>query len=309
MNFVKSDTNVSPLIPNRLLTVSGYTLHRVDRPASSRLAKGHGGVAILVRESFSVTVLPTPTTTSADRSNLEVIWAKIGAKQQRQFLFASVYRHPTNTRQQVEADLDDFEMQLQHLLTQYPGVTAVIAGDFNLCLIKNEPHLGARLIQLLADYGLLPANSTHATYRPAGTLLDIIATNRPSAVTRSGVTRCHYGTPHDFTRIALRHAAATRRKGRVAEIRPLSRIDDNDFNWSLSASDWSDMHQATSPDTKWEAFLSVFSPLLDGAAPVRRVRLPPPGAPRITDETRQLMVRRRALRSPGLVTPAPTTKR
>ena len=89
-------------------------------------------MAILARESFSVTVLPTPTTTSADRSTLEVIWAKIGAKQQRQFLFASVYRHPTNTRQQVEADLDDFEMQLQHLLTQYPGVTAVIAGDFKL---------------------------------------------------------------------------------------------------------------------------------------------------------------------------------
>ena len=35
-------------------------------------------------------------------------------------------------------------------------------------------------------------------------------------------------------------------------------------------------------------------------APRRRVRLPPPGAPRITDETRDLLARRRALLGPGL---------
>ena len=173
--------------------------------------------------------------------------------------------------------------------------------------MKEEPHLGAHLSQLLSNYDFHLANRTRATYRPANTLLDIIATNRPSAVTRRGVTRCHYGSPHDFTRIALRHVAATGRKGVVTETRSISRIHDTDLNWSLLTSDWSDVLQADSPDDKWAAFLAVFTSLLDRAAPRRRVRLPPPGAPRITDETRDLLARRRALLGPGLSRPDYTT--
>ena len=288
-----------PSVPNRLIGVDGYTLHRADRPATSGLAKGHGGVAILAKRCHDVSVVPTPVTTSRARSNLEVLWTKVGVRRRRQLLFAAVYRHPTNTRQQVDADLDDFEMQLQHFLAQYPGATVVVAGDFNLCIKKQETHLGAQLTQILSNYDFHLANTTFATYRPAGTLLDIIATNRPDAVTRRGVTKCHYGTPHDFTRIALRHVSATVRRGAVTETRPISRIDDAEFNWSLLTSDWSDLHLADTPEGKWAAFLAVFTSLLDRAAPRRRVRLPPPGAPRITDETRDLLARRRALLGPG----------
>ena len=293
-----SELWLRPSVPNRLVSVDGYNLYRADRPAASRLAQGHGGVAILVKAAYSVTVLPTPVT-GVEPSNLEIIWAKVAIKQQRQLLFASVYRHPTNTQRQVEADIGDFEMQLQHLTAQYPGATVVIAGDFNLCLLKNEPHRGAHLSRLLSTYNLHLANTTRATYRPAGTLLDILATNRPNAVVRRGVTRCHYGTPHDFTRIALRQVGTMGRRGATVECRAMSRIDDADFNWSLSMSDWSGVYRADCPDVKWAAFLAVFAPLLDSVAPLRRVRLPPPGAPRVTDATRELLARRRALLSPS----------
>ena len=283
-----------PSVPNRLISINGYNLYRADRPVASSLAKGHGGVAILVKAAYSVTVLPTPVT-AVRLSNLEIIWAKVAIKKQRQLLIASVYRHPTNTRRQIEADMDDFEMQLQHHTAQFPGATVVIAGDFNLCLFKNEPNRGARLSRLLSTYDFHLANTTRATYRPADTLLDIIATNRPTAVVRRGVTRCHYGTPHDFTRIALRQVGTIGRRRASVECRPMSRIDDASFNWSLSISDWSGVYRADSPDTKWAAFLAVFIPLLDSVAPIRRVKLPPPGAPRITDATRELLARRRTL--------------
>ena len=118
-------------------------------------------------------------------------------------------------------------------------------------------------------------------------------------MTRRGVTRCHYGSPHDITRIALRHVSATGRRGAVIETRPISRIDDADFSWSLLTSDWSDVHSADSPESKWAAFLAVFTSLLNRVAPRRRVRLPPPGAPRITDATRDLLARRRTLLGSG----------
>ena len=135
---------MTPSVPNRLINIDGYVIHRKDRPTSSRLAKGHGGVAVIVKSVYEVTVLPTPSTITSAESNLEIIWVKINVKLSRQLIIASIYRHPTNTQRQIEADLDDFEMQLQHILTQYPGATVIIAGDLNLCIKRNEPRLGAR---------------------------------------------------------------------------------------------------------------------------------------------------------------------
>ena len=63
-----------PSVPNRLISINGYNLYRADRPVASSLAKGHGGVAILVKAAYSVTVLPTPVT-AVRLSNLEIIWA------------------------------------------------------------------------------------------------------------------------------------------------------------------------------------------------------------------------------------------
>ena len=41
-----NETWLTSYVPTRLLTVSGYQLHRCDRPCTSRLAKGHGGVSL-----------------------------------------------------------------------------------------------------------------------------------------------------------------------------------------------------------------------------------------------------------------------
>ena len=116
---------------------------------------------------------------------------------------------------------------------------------------------------------------------------------------RRGVTHCPYGTPHDFTRIALRQIGSIGLRGATVECRPLKQINDAEFNQSLSASDWSGVYLADSPGTKCAAFLAVFTPLLDSAAPLRRVRLPPPGAPRVAPATRELLARRRALLGAG----------
>ena len=54
------ETWLESRIPDRLLTVQGYRLFRLDRPAESPLAKGHGGVAILVRDNLSCEMLARP---------------------------------------------------------------------------------------------------------------------------------------------------------------------------------------------------------------------------------------------------------
>ena len=128
------ETWTTPSVPTRLLQVDGYKLCRVDWPSHSMLPYGHG-VAILTRECYEVEKLPTPVTT-ATSSNLEIIWCLIRTAKRKRLLIASIYRHPTNTQQQLTADFDDLESQLQHMLITHPDVTLVIAGDLNVCLLQ-----------------------------------------------------------------------------------------------------------------------------------------------------------------------------
>ena len=84
-----SETWLTANVPTRLLTVSGYQLHRCDRPRTSRLAKGHGGVALLSRDAYDVTVLPTPAADNG--SNLEALWTTVRTSRHRQLLVGSFY--------------------------------------------------------------------------------------------------------------------------------------------------------------------------------------------------------------------------
>ena len=287
-------------MPSRLLSISGYRLFRCDRPSERGLARGHGGVALLVRDAFRVEVLPTPAT-GVQSSNLEALWAKVSVGKCRRILFASVYRVPKNTSAQVAADLEDLESQLQHMLVSHPGATVVLAGDLNCSLLKpTADSPGQRLTRLLATYGLRIANTQQPTYRPANSLLDIVATNRPALAVRAGVTRCHYGTPHDFTRVVFRHGDGEKRQaGPVIQRRCLRRVDPGQFNVQLSVTDWSPVLLTQRPAEKWEEFRRIFLSQLNAVAPVTRMRLRQPGAPPVTDDTRQLLADRRRALLPG----------
>jgi len=224
----------------------------------------------------------------------------------RRVIFASVYRHPTNTHEQLTADFEDLEAQLQHVLTRYPRTTVIIAGDLNTCLLKSPTsNTGSAprdwLHQLVATYGLHICNQVAPTYRPTSSLLDVIITNRPELVTRTDVARCHYGGPHDFTRVSLSQNDLSVNDRTEIETRCLNQIDTVSFNSILAEADWGAVYEAADPTEKWESFLQVFIPLLDGVAPVKRVRLPRARAPPLIRETRDLLARRRAALAAGPV--------
>ena len=298
------ETWITPNIPNRLLQIDGYKLHRVDRGKNSKLPYGHGGAALLTRDTYEVEKVPTPVTATTTTSNLEIIWCLVRTAKMKRLLVASVYRHPTNTQQQLTADFEDLESQLQHMLATYPCTTLVIAGDLNVCLLKKPSPAatstpGDRLRQLVTTYGLHICNTTAPTYRTADTLLDVLITNRPNQVIRSGVTRCSYGGPHDFSRMVLRQSGRDARRRTVIQSRCLGRLDTERFSETLANADWRPVYSEADPTTKWSAFLRAFTPLIDEAAPVRQVRLPAAGAPPLSGETRQLLAARRAALAAG----------
>ena len=116
-----------------------------------------------------------------------------------------------HTLYQLTADLDDLNAQLNFMMTAHPGKHVILSGDFNACLLKNKGGTaGAKLLEVLRLNGLVPVNLNRPTYRPAASLIDVIATSQREKVVRSGVTRCHLGGPHDYTRVMIRQSGKSR---------------------------------------------------------------------------------------------------
>ena len=119
-----SETWLTSGIPDRLLTIAGYTLVRGDRCPKKGLARGHGGVVFLISDKYSHEVISVQVTGIADSSSLKILWIAVHANKQT-FLIASAYRVPQSTSRQVTADLDNLEDQLQHMITSYPNANII----------------------------------------------------------------------------------------------------------------------------------------------------------------------------------------
>ena len=123
-------------------------------------------MAVLVRDSLSCELLPTPAT-GVVGSNLEIVWVLVHPDKHQPVLVASAYRVPTNTAGQLAADLDDLENQLQFMLASYPRATLVVCGDFNNCLLKSARAGSPNpLSSMLDTYGLRVTNSS-PSYLPS----------------------------------------------------------------------------------------------------------------------------------------------
>ena len=297
--FSLCETWLAPNVPDRLLSVSGYKLYCRDRPADLNLPRGKGGVAILVRDNLSSQLIPTPAT-GVDDSNLEIMWVLVRTGKNQSVLMASAYRVPTNTVRQISLDFEDLECQMQYMFARFPRSTVLITGDFNNCLLKaRQTNSPSALSNLLSSYGLHIANVKEPTYRPAASLLDVIATNRRDLVRRAGVTRCHYGGPHDITRVLITRASSVNTLGSNVYRRAISRVDLPAFNQQLYETDWTPTFYSPTTAGKWDRFRQLLTAQLDTVAPLRRVRERQGAAAPLTPETRQLMERRRAALGAG----------
>ena len=65
------------------------------------------------------------------------------------------------------------------------------------------------------------------------------------------------------------------------------------FHYDLMRADWNAVFSSETLNDEWNCFLRVFLPIADSHAPFRTIRLRNPTAPAVSDDTRDLMRRRR----------------
>ncbi|KAF0298489.1 hypothetical protein FJT64_004166 [Amphibalanus amphitrite] len=175
---VITETWLRPATASRLVTFPGYTLHRADRPGDA----GYGGVAILVKDSYTASVIPQPASDCA-ACRLESLWLRVKPATGRQFSIAAVYRPPRRTVAAVQADLDELEVQFQRVLLQHSG-PIFIMGDLNLQTL-------AKLFMRDSDVRTERVKLRRCTQAPGQSSLIFLANLKEAAV------KCAFGPLRD----------------------------------------------------------------------------------------------------------------
>ena len=284
------ETWLKASVPQRFTTFPGYNVVRVDR--SGRTG---GGVAILVRDSFTLSRLPRPGVVNT-ASKLESVWVRVSVARHKAILFASLYRPPSAPGTQLTADLEQLESELELMLSRHRGLV-VICADAN-CDMRyvTGNTTGAHLSSLLQTYNLSQIIDS-PTFRGSGSIIDIIATNDRASVLAQGVQFCHF-SPHDFTR-ALFHVRKCRPEPITRVGRNWKTIDMESFCTDMANRDWSPVFETDNVAVQSDYFIQNMTDALDSHAPVRRVRMRNPRPPPLSQDTKRLMAERRAaLRGP-----------
>ncbi|KAF0290419.1 RNA-directed DNA polymerase from mobile element jockey [Amphibalanus amphitrite] len=282
-----NETWLRPSQDSRYVPIPGYRLFRRDRPVGGGRGRGRpaGGVAAVVRDGLRASEITIPDR-PAPGSKLESLWLKVGAGDQ-QFYFCSFYRPPRQSIDDVTADLDDLQEQLETVAGRHSGLI-IIAGDVNIDMRSN--NTAKQKFDQLLDGFALRQHITGPTFRSSGSTIDVICSNGETR--RHGTLHCDY-SDHNWAR-AIFNLAGLRPKPTVLTARSWRRASADELNQRLQGIDWSPVYHSADPAAQWEYFLSVTRPVLDELVPLRRTRVRNPTAPPVTEATKQLMAERRA---------------
>lgn len=170
--FVFSETWHTDQVCDNDIALDGYNVLRTDRCQPTR----GGGVAIFVKESFSVTIVNSVSVPK----NFEYLALSVSLGNCEKLPLLGVYRPPSAP----SAGISD----LAHLISSHLSSEIILLGDLNLDWLSNTSD-GRK--DLCIDLNLTQLISAPTRPDPANleksTLLDLILTNKPHNFKASGV--------------------------------------------------------------------------------------------------------------------------
>ena len=172
------------------LEIPGYNLVGEDHPSNSK----RGGVCVYYKSSLPFTVINVKYLQESISFEL-----KIGGKCYR---FSCLYRSPSQTQDEFETFLKNFELTLDKILGNNPFMTIVL-GDFNAksnnwCKSDITSLEGSKIDTIANSYALnqLIQEPTHIL-NSSSSSIDLIFTSKPNLVMESGIhsplhSNCHH---------------------------------------------------------------------------------------------------------------------
>ena len=172
------------------LEIAGYNLVREDHPSNSK----RGGVCVYYKSSLPFRVINVKYLQESISFEL-----RIGGKCCK---FSCLYRSPSQTQDEFETFLKNFESTLDKIHENNPFMTVVL-GDFNAkssnwCKADVTSLEGSKIDTITSSYGLnqLIQEPTHIL-NSSSSCIDLIFTSQPNLVMESGIhsslhSNCHH---------------------------------------------------------------------------------------------------------------------
>ena len=186
-SFLNSSTSSN----NPSLALNGYTLIRSDHPLDVK----RGGVCIYYKETLPIKIL--------NIGNLsECLVVEISYNNRKCFII-SLYRSPSQNVQEFDIFIRRFENILQTISSPGNQNLICVIGDFNAKLSSwkfDDPDTpeGLEINALTSSYGLTQMITDPTHILPyTSTCIDLLFTNQPNMITKSGVLsslhpNCHH---------------------------------------------------------------------------------------------------------------------
>ena len=181
----------SASLDDNTLSIQGYNLVRADHPSNTK----RGGVCIYYKETLAIRFLDINSILS------ECLLCEINIDGKKGYL-ATLYRSPSQTQEDFETFLYQFEKLLLNINNKNPAFT-VISGDFNARSASWWPSdkttiEGTRIEALSSIHGFHQVITEPTHILPnSSSCIDLIFTDQPNLVIDSGVhpslhINCHH---------------------------------------------------------------------------------------------------------------------
>ena len=225
------------------LEIQGYTLVRCDHPSDTH----RGGVCIYFKSCLPIKV---SNVTLLNESLLFEL--KIGNKL---CSFLTLYRSPSQSNEQFNEFLENFELSLDNMATNNPFLMTVI-GDFNAksknwCSTDNASTEGTEIEILTSHYGLSQLiKEPTFIINNSKSCIDLIFTSQPNLVTESGILsslhpNCHHQIVFSKFNLQIYYPPPFEREVWHYQYADIDHINQaiSDFNWERAFAEKDVNHQ------------------------------------------------------------------
>ncbi|CAB3998829.1 RNA-directed DNA polymerase from transposon BS [Paramuricea clavata] len=156
-------------------------------------------------------------------------------------------------------------------------------------LLKEHPDYDHYVLLQPNRIDQLIKESTRLTPKSA-TLIDLILTNRPENISRSGVI--HLGIPDHSLVYAVRKFSLPKGRQKIRQVRNFENFVENDFIRDVSQLPWEMVYQFGDPNLCWQVWKSLLLDALNRHAPLRHKRIRNNPVPWINPQIKELMRKR-----------------
>ena len=263
-----NESKIDNQISNDEIHIHGFNIIRKDR---NRFG---GGVVLYIRDTISFSdrkdIIP---------DGLEMVCIELNLPYNKSLLISTWYRPPNS-----HMNIFDY--------WRYEDKELILIGDLNCNVSKNVPDAHTCKLQFLCSlYQIdqLIKECTRLTPTSA-TLFDLILTNTPENISRSGVIHLEI-SDHSLV-YAVRKFIPPKGRQKTREVRNFKNFIENNFIQDVSQLPWDIVYQFVDPNICWQVWKSLLLDALNRHAPICHKRIRNNSVPWINPQIKQLMRKR-----------------